>query len=981
MTQWSESHLSETPALQQLVGLGWTHFTGSETESERETLAQVFLPERLRMAIHRLNPWISPDNATQAMRRVTQVLAPSLLEANLQVHDALTNAFSLEQDRGQGRRHQTVRLIAWDEPQNNEFLVVDQFRVHGSENIRPDLVLFVNGLPLVVIEAKNPALILHPLEEAVDQLTRYQRVASQLFLTNALCVAIWGQGARLAPIQAPMRHWTQWKDPYPWSLDDLVANPTPQDILVAGALTPAHLLTLVRNFTVYEPVGNTLVKKVPRYPQWRAVQKAIDRIQHAGSSRKRGGVVWHTQGSGKSLTMVYLALSLRRLSGLENPTLLIVTDRRDLDRQITGTFQRCGFPNPTRVDSIADLRDRLQYGGPGQTLMTTIQKFQVPQTAVKAHHPILSTDSNLFVMVDEAHRTQYQGLAHNMRMALPHATFLGFTGTPIEKKDRSTPSTFGPYIDTYTIQQSVADQTTVPIFYESRLPDVHIDDASLDALFDRVFKDYPPEEQEAVKKRYANLNSIIRSPQRIEKICLDLIGHYETRIQPNGFKAQVVAIDRPTAVLYQETLTRLHAPESAVIISNSNDDDDRLKRHALTKSQEDAVVDRFKDSHDPLSILVVCDKLLTGFDAPVEQVLYVDDGLRDHTLLQAIARVNRPTTGLHGEKTYGLVVDYYGIGTHLDQALALFDEIDVQNTIERLTDDVPNLEQAHRTVMRILDGLPREDLDALVRHLEPEDRRLRFETAFTAFARHLDRILPDPVAGPYLNDMRWLGKIRLAVKNRYREETMDWKAIGAKVTQLIDEHVRSTGVSVLLEPLSILDPTFHSKIIDNLPTAEAKAHEMEHALRHEIRIRQEQDPVGWTSLRQRLDELVQAYQQMRISVAEHLKQLIPVEQAVRDLASGTNAEGLSPTVLAFRGKLSAVLDGEGQNTQQMTALAESIVDELAHLTVIDWHAKEDVKREMQKRIHRKLRVAGVTDAGTLDRVTGELMRLARGQLK
>ena len=667
-------------------------------------------------------------------------------------------------------------------------------------------------------------------------------------------------------------------------------------------------------------------------------------------------------------------------SGLHNPTILIVTDRRDLDRQITGTFQRCGFPNPVRVGSITELRDRLQYGGPGQTLMTTVQKFQTPQTAATTPSPILSEDRNLFVMVDEAHRTQYQGLAHNMRVALPHATFLGFTGTPIEKKDRSTPATFGSYIDTYTIRQSVADHATVPIFYESRLPDVHVDGPSLDVLFDRVFKDYPPEDREAIKQRYANLRSIIRSPQRIQQICLDLVQHYETHIQPNGFKAQIVAMDRSTAALYQETLVRLRAPESAVIISGSNDDDERLTRYALTKSQEDALVDRFKDPHDSLSIVVVCDKLLTGFDAPVEQVLYLDDGLRDHTLLQAIARVNRPSTGTHGEKTYGLVVDYYGIGTYLDQALAMFDEIDMQNTIKPLTDDLPNLEQAHRTVMRIFDGLPREDLDALVRHLEPEDRRLHFETAFITFARHLDRVLPDLVVGPYLDDMRWLGKIRLAMKNRYWEETLDWKSIGAKVTQLIDEHVRSTGVTVLLEPLSILDPAFHQQVIENLPTPEAKAHEMEHALRHEIRVRQDQNPAGWTSLRQRLDELIAAYKQMRLSLAELLKQLATFAQEARDLTAGANAEGLSPDVLAFRRELSAILDAKGQKTEPMTALAELVIENLERLKVIDWQVKEDVQREMQKRIRRQLRVAGVTDAGTLDRVTGELMRLAKVRL-
>ncbi len=975
---WSESHLSESPALRRLIQLGWTHIPGSAIDQERDSLAYATLPQRLFAAIKRLNPWISMDNTVQAVRRVTQVNATSLLEANAQVHQDLTTYFSLEQDLGSGRRHQTVRLIDWDDPSNNEFVVVDQFGVHGREKIRADLVLFVNGLPLVVIEAKNPALVSHPLEESVDQLVRYQREVPQLFWTNQLCVAIWGQGARLAPIQAPARHWAEWKDPYPWTADDLGSNALPQDTLLAGALTPRHLLDLTRNFVVFEPDGHTIIKKVARYPQWRAVTKALNRIIQAPNNQQRGGVVWHTQGSGKSLTMVYLALKLRRIPGLQNPTILVVTDRRDLDRQISGTFQRCGFPNPVRVDSIHDLRHRLQQGGPGQTLMTTVQKFQVPKTAPSAQHPILSEDSNLFVMVDEAHRTQYQGLAHNMRVALPHACFLGFTGTPIDKKDRSTPQTFGSYIDTYTIKQSVDDGATVPIFYESRLPDVQVEGHSLDALFDRVFHDYNDEEREAIKQRYANLRSIIRSPQRIEQICLDLIQHYETHIQPNGFKAQVVAIDRDTAVLYHETLKRLHAPESAVVISVTNDDDDRMKPYKLTSDQEATLIDRFKQplGADPLAILVVCDKLITGFDAPVEQVLYLDDGLREHTLLQAIARVNRPAPG----KTYGLVVDYYGIGSLLDEALGIFDAVDVQDILHPLTDDLPALEQTHRTVMRIFDGIDRDDLDALVRHLEPEDVRLHFDNAFLQFAKHLDRVMPDPVAAPYLDDMRWLGKLRTAAKNRYRQKTLDLSGVGAKVRQLIDDHIRSSGVTSLLDPISILDPAFHQKILEGLPNPEARAHEMEHALRHEIRVRQKENPVAWTSLRQRLDELIQQYRQLRITLADLLQQMAAMRDDARDIVQGSQSDGLSPTVSAFRSLLTAVLDVTGDRAESMTALAESIVEGLQGLRVIDWQVKEDVQREMQKFIRRQLRVAGVMESGMLDRLTGQLMALARVRL-
>ena len=978
MTSWSESHLAESPALRRLIALGWTHIPGSIIDRERDSLAQATLPKRLFNAIKHLNPWISTDNAVQAMRRVTQVNATSLLEANAQVHQDLTTYFSLEQDLGSGRRHQTVQLIEWNDPSHNEFVVVDQFWVHGTEKIRADLVLFVNGLPLVVIEAKNPALVSHPLEEAMDQLERYQRVAPQLFWTNQLCVALWGQGARLAPIQAPARHWAEWKDPYPWTADDLGSNALPQDTLLTGALTPSHLLDLTRNFIVFEPDGHTVIKKFARYPQWRAVTKAMDRIIHAPNNKQRGGVVWHTQGSGKSLTMVYMALKLRRTAGLQNPTILVVTDRRDLNRQISGTFQRCGFPNPIPVRSIDDLRDRLQHGGSGQTLVTTVQKFQVPKTAPSAKHPVLSEDSNLFAMIDEAHRTQYHGLAHNMRIALPHACFLGFTGTPIDKKDRSTPQTFGSYIDTYTIKQSVDDGATVPIFYESRLPDVQVEGHSLDALFDRVFHDYNDEEREAIKKRYAHLKSIIRSPQRIEQICMDLIKHYETHIQPNGFKAQIVAIDRETAVLYHETLKRLYAPESAVIISVTNDDDPPIKQYKLTADQEAQIIERFKKplDADPLAMLIVCDKLITGFDAPVEQVLYLDDGLREHALLQAIARVNRPAPG----KTYGLVVDYYGIGGLLDEALGIFDAVDVQDTMHPLTDDLPALEQTHRTVMRIFDGLYHDNLDALVRHLEPENVRLHFDQAFLQFAQHLDRVMPEPVAAPYLDDMRWLGKIRTAAKNRYRQETLDLSGVGAKVRQLIHDHIRSTGVTILFDPISILDPAFHQKLLDELPDSAARAHEMEHALRHEIRVRQKENPIAWTSLRQRLDEVIRQYRQLRITLAELLQQMATMRDEARDIVQGSQSDGLSPTVSAFRSLLVEALDPSGDRYDTMTALAESLVEELQSRRVIDWPIKEDVQREMQKFIRRQLRVAGITESGALDRLTGQLMELARVRL-
>ena len=354
-----------------------------------------------------------------------------------------------------------------------------------------------------------------------------------------------------------------------------------------------------------------------------------------------------------------------------------MTDRGDLDNQISGTFRRCGFPNPVQARTVKHLRELLR-GGAGQTILTTVQKFQDALEAGRrqAEHPVLNDASNVFVMVDEAHRTQYKNLAGNMRAALPAACFLGFTGTPIDKKDRSTPRTFGPYIDTYTIQQAVEDGATVPIFYESRLPDVQIQGGeTLDQLFDRMFGDLSPDEREALKRRYGTETAIAGAPQRVKRVCLDLMDHFENYIRPNGLKAQIVVPTRDIAVTYKETLDSLNGPASALIMSGTNDDTARLARWHRSKEEIDTYIRQFKDRDDPLSVLIVCDMLLTGFDAPAEQVMYLDSPLREHTLLQAIARVNRTADG----KTYGLVVDYWGVSNRLTDALAIFDPGEIQD--------------------------------------------------------------------------------------------------------------------------------------------------------------------------------------------------------------------------------------------------------------------------------------------------------------
>ena len=672
-TAWNELHLAENPAVEALQSLGYTCIAPEDIELERTSFKEPILTDRLAASLKRLNPWLSDTNVTRAAKAVTQVPAASLSEANETLYTSLTYGIALEQDRGDGRRSHSVRFLDFDKPSRNEWIFTRQYKVLGSKkHVIPDIVVFVNGLPLAVIECKSPTIGDTWKAEAVKQLHRYQEAGSRwkdqgapkLFEAAQILVATCGERAVYGTVGTPERFFLEWKEPYPLTVKQLAKRlerpPTPQDILLYGLLEPRNLLDIVRNFVVFEVDSGRTVRKLTRYKQFIAVNEAMRRIRTARKPSARGGIVWHTQGSGKSLTMLWLALKLRRDESQQQPTVVIVTDRTKLDRQIAGVFTACGFPNPERADCVRDLRRILSHPT-GKTVMTTIQKFQEITGAGGAArrgaaHPTLSEAANIFVMVDEAHRTQYRSLAANMRQALPNACFLGFTGTPIDKKDRSTLRTFGPYIDTYTIEQAVQDGATVPIFYESRLPELHIIGQTIDQVFDRVFAGRTEDERAVIKQRFATEQAIAGAPRRIEAICLDLIDHFSQFIAPNGFKAQVVATSRHAAVTFKEALDRLNAPESAVIMSAGHNDEARLARWHLRKDEQDRLIERFKDHADPLAILVVCDMLLTGFDAPVEQVMYLDAPLKEHTLLQAIARVNRP----HGdEKTYGLVVDYW----------------------------------------------------------------------------------------------------------------------------------------------------------------------------------------------------------------------------------------------------------------------------------------------------------------------------------
>ena len=995
-TGWDELHLAENPAVELLESLDYTYVPPEDLEGERTSFKEAVLTGRLAAALKRLNPWLSQTNLTKAVKAVTQVPAASLAEANEKVYTSLTYGIALEQDLGGGRKSHTVRFFDFDRPDRNQWMVTRQFKVLGAKkHIIPDVVAFVNGLPLAVIECKSPTIGDAWKSEAVKQLHRYQEAgtrwkdqgAPRLFEGGQILVGSCGERAVYGTVGTPERFFLEWKQPYPLTVEELAGklgrSPTPQDILLYGLLEPRNLLDIVRNFVVFEVEGGRTVRKLTRYRQFIAVNQAMRRIRSARKPSERGGIVWHTQGSGKSLTMLWLALKLRRDEAQQHPTVVIVTDRTKLDRQITGVFTACGFPNPERADSVRGLR-RILEQPTGKTVMTTIQKFQEvtgPEDSSRRSviHPTLSEAANIFVMVDEAHRTQYRSLAANMRQALPNACFLGFTGTPIDKKDRSTLQTFGPYIDTYTIEQAVRDKATVPIFYESRLPELQIIGQTIDQVFDRVFADRSEEERAAIKQRFATEQAIAGAPRRIEAICLDLIDHFARFISPNRFKAQVVATSRHAAVTFKEALDRLNGPESALIMSAGHNDEARLARWHLRKDEQDQAIERFKDRDDRLSVLVVCDMLLTGFDAPVEQVMYLDAPLKEHTLLQAIARVNRP---LGEEKTYGLVVDYWGVSEKLQEALEVFSTTEVQGALTPNVDELPRLQSRHAAAMKFFQPVAdTNDLDACVRVLEPEDVRAGFDLAFRRFSQSMDMLLPDQRALAYQGDLRWLGKIRGTARARYRDDRLDLAGCGEKVRKLIADAVVADGIQILVKEVQLFSPEFEEKV-EALKTDDAKASEMEHAIRHEINIRVEENPAFYQSLRQRLEDIIEQHRQERLEAAEQLSLLNSLREEVRSEQTQAEEMALKPRGFAIYGLLErqrpmAVGENPPAYSEANRELASILDDAVTPFTeLVDWWQKEDLQRQMRSRIKRQLRASGMA-AEAVEALAAEIVDLAK----
>ncbi len=1046
----------EKPFVAQLQGLNWKHIEGSLDDpaitgrsSFSEVIQRAALAERLRtINLRDGQPWLDEQRIAEALAAITRVGAGKLMEANQTVTELLLKGITVDGLQGwEGGRGQTIQYIDWANPANNHFSVVNQFRVDcppgynsGKKFIVPDLVLLVNGIPLVVVECKSPS-IPEPLAEAVDQLRRYsnQRKAAfeveenegneTLFASVQLLVASSYDEARVGCIGAGFGHFSQWKTvvgPEGSGSEQSVAEQlgkaklSEQERLVAGMLTPAHLLDLIRHFMLFMQVGGQTIKTVCRYQQYRAVNRTVIRMKRGqtrlehGESDQRGGIVWHTQGSGKSLTMVFLVRKMRTDTQLRRFKIIVVTDRKDLQNQLSATATLSG-ELPEVASNIQGVKALARRQGPG-LVFATIQKYRNPEQeedgeasiptqataplkAAEKRAPylvskpfeVLNHDESILVLIDEAHRTQAGDLQANLLAGLPNCVRIGFTGTPIIMGDKKrTHEIFGAFIDKYTIKEAEADGATVPVLYEGRTAQGALKDgASLDELFEDLFREHSQDELELIKKKYATKGHIFDAPALIADKARDILRHYVTNILPNGYKAQVVAYSRIAAIRYFHALQaardqllaeaealpaadkdlddealcqrppklqarvqawryrdRLRSLEFAPIISGSNNDPAEWKTWT-DGSKHQQLIQRFKKplNHeqpgktDALAFLIVKSMLLTGFDAPIEGVMYLDRPIKEAELLQAIARVNRTGFG----KRCGIVVDYYGVARHLKEALAAYADEDVEGALASLKDEVPVLRDRHLRVVdlfrqRGIESL--EDTEACVVALEIEKLRAEFEVKLKAFLASLDTVLPRPEGLPYSADAKRLAYIYARARNRYKDIPVLGKDVGAKVRKLIDDHVISLGIDPKIPPIQLTDADF-DRHLARAANDRAKASEMEHAIRSHISKHADEDPVLYRKLSERLSDILKTLGEQWSEILAQLQKLI--DELRVGTAGAADAPGDLPEHCApfLRTVLDVVCAGQTPTQAELLRLKDVTV-ELVDLLVQELQSNRNI---------------------------------------
>ena len=1011
----------EDAALEWFSGLGYAVLHGPDispdgSTPERVSYDQVLLTERLREALERLNPHLPAETLEEVLRKVQQTETPSLIEENRRLHRYLIEGVPVEVGREDGSIGGDVaRLINFDNVDANDWLAVNQYTVveHGH-NRRPDVVLFANGLPLAVIELKNPGDENATLDGAFNQLQTYKDEIPSLFRTNAALVTSDGLHARLGSLTANLERFMPWR-----TVDGSAVTPkgTPElGTVIEGVFEKARFLTLIRDFTVFEDTGSGLVKIIAGYHQFHAVRHAVESTTAAMSpdGDRRIGVIWHTQGSGKSLLMAFYAGKIIAHPAMENPTVVVITDRNDLDNQLFGTFSMCRElirHTPRQADSREDLQKALTRPS-GGVVFTTIQKF-TPERG-ETNYPVLTERRNVVVIADEAHRSQYgfrakvarktgeisYGFAKYLRDALPNASFIGFTGTPIEKEDVNTPAVFGEYIDVYDINRGVEDGATVPIYYESRIARIELDEDEKPKLDDEVAElteDDAQDEQEKLKRKWANVEAVVGAEKRLAMVVEDLVEHFENRVVGLDGKGMIVCMSRRICVALYDEIIKLRPEwhsdddESGVIkivMTGAASDPKEWQQHIGGKARRELLAKRAKDAADPLKLAIVRDMWLTGFDAPSMHTMYIDKPMRGHGLMQAIARVNR----VFRDKPAGLIVDYIGVAQNLKSALSQYSRDDQKHAGIDEAEAVAVMLEKFEIVSDMfhgfdyragLTGSAQERLAALAGAIEwvldrqqraaaresTEEGKKRAHRRFNDAVLALSKAFALAAASDAARDIRdeagFFQTVRAALAKSAPGAGKTSAERDLAVQQIVSRAVVSTEIVDILQAAGLETPDISilsDEFLAEVQGMEKKNLAME-ALRKlingEIRSRSRVNVVETRAFSDRLEEAIARYHTNAITTAEVIQELIELARDIRAAHQRGEEEGLSEEEISFYDALaqneSAV---EVMGNDQLRVIAHELLSSLKSNASVDWQHRESARARMRILVKRILRKHG-----------------------
>ena len=1007
--------------LQNFKRLGYERSTDAEigpdgTSPERESYGHVILQRRLVEAIERLNPYIPSEARQDAFKSLVATVTPSLVEENRRLHRVMVEGVGVEYyDRDGTIRGDTVRLIDFEKIDVNDWLVLSQMTViENGNHRRPDVVLYLNGLPLAVIELKKPGDENATLDGAFNQLQTYKDQIPSLFRTNAVLVTSDGLHARLGSLTANLERFMPWR-----TVDGSAVAPkgAPElGTVIEGVFEKARFLTLIRDFTVFADTGSGLVKIVAGYHQFHAVRHAVTSTIAAASPKgdRRIGVIWHTQGSGKSLLMAFYAGQIIAHPAMENPTFVVITDRNDLDDQLFGTFSMCRDllrQTPRQADSREDLQKALTRPA-GGVVFTTIQKFAPERGEID--YPVLTDRRNVVVIADEAHRSQYgfrarvnrqtgeiaHGFAKYLRDALPNASFIGFTGTPIEQEDVNTPAVFGEYIDVYDINRGVEDGATVPIYYESRLARIELDEDEKPKLDDEVAElteDDAQSEQEKLKRRWAKVEAVVGAEKRLAMVAKDLVEHFENRVVGMDGKAMIVCMSRRICVALYDQIVKLrpawHSEDDEsgvlkIVMTGAASDPKGWQQHVGGKARRELLAKRAKDPEDRLKLVIVRDMWLTGFDAPSMHTMYIDKAMRGHGLMQAIARVNR----VFRDKPAGLIVDYIGIAQNLKSALSQYSRDDQTHAGINEAEAVAVLLEKYEIVSDMFHGLdyragltgsPQERLAALAGAIEwvldmqqreaaresTEEGKKRAHRRFNDAVLVLSKAFAFAAASDEAREIRdevgFFQTVRAALAKSAPGAGKSSAERDLAVQQIVSRAVVSTEIVDILKAagletpdISILSDEFLAEV-QGMEKKNLAMEALRKLLNGEIRSQTRVNVVQARTFSERLEEAIARYHTNAITTTEVIQELINLAKDIRAAHRRGEEEGLSQEEISFYDALaqneSAV---EVMGNDQLRVIAHELLSNLKNNASVDWQHRESARARMRILVKRILRKYG-----------------------